>query len=189
MIVWIGSKNFFVVAAPTACTSPRFSAARISSRIPALPAAPSIPPPTRSRYFSVTISRIGPTFWAMPPWTSTSYPAISAASLRLQSRLIENAVIRQQPPAARAKFRIALAGDGAGDQFHAGPNAAAVLPAAARAAEPFAQNRARRHQPPLGFLQLPGRATSPAPSRACRRQSAPPADSSKPPAGSLWECC
>ena len=30
-----------------------------------LPAAPFRSP--RSRYFSVTISRIGPTFWAMPP--------------------------------------------------------------------------------------------------------------------------
>ena len=40
----------------------------------------------RSRYFSVTISRIGPTFWAMPPCTSTSdswrsLPSVTASWL------------------------------------------------------------------------------------------------------------
>ena len=57
-------------------------AARISSRMPnrLLPAFHSAS--ERSRYFSVTISRIGPTFCAMPPWTSTRLSCELAAGFR-----------------------------------------------------------------------------------------------------------
>ena len=42
------------------------------------------------------------------------------------------------------------------DQLHSRPNAAGILPAAARSAEPFAEQRARQHEPPLVLLQRPG---------------------------------
>ena len=54
---------------------------------------------------------------------------------------------RQQPAAADAELRIAVAGQHALDQLHPRPDAAGVLPPAARAADPFAQNRAGRDQP------------------------------------------
>ena len=61
------------------------------------------------------------------------------------------------------------AGDDAVDQLHAGPDAAGILPAAAGAAEPFAENRARRHQPPVLFLESTGQAPESGRWRACTR--------------------
>src|SRR5439155_9488025 len=61
-----------------------------------------------------------------------------------------------EPSAADAQLRVAVAGEHAGDKFHAGPDAARVLPAAAGAAEPLAENRAREHEAALGFKQRPG---------------------------------
>ena len=58
----------------------------------------------------------------------------------------EDAVAGQQAAAADAEFRIALGGRDALDQLDAGPHAAGILPAAAGAAQPFAQDGARRHQ-------------------------------------------
>ncbi len=71
IIVWIGSKKLRVVAAPIMGISPSCSACRMVSRIPRASCRARHSASDRSRYFSVTISRIGPTFWAMPPWTST----------------------------------------------------------------------------------------------------------------------
>ena len=119
-------------------------------------ARPATPLRERSRYFSVTISRMGPTSCAMPPCTST----------RLSCRLwrvsggdfvrAENAMARQQAAAADAEFRIALRGRDAVDQLDARPHAAGILPAAAGAAQPFAQNGARGHQAAVGLGQPAG---------------------------------
>ena len=62
----------------------------------------------------------------------------------------------QQAAAADAEFRIALAGLDAVDQLDAGPDAAGILPAAAGAAEPFAEDGARGHQAALVFLERAG---------------------------------
>ena len=83
MIVWIGPKKFRVVAAPSSRTSPRRKAASID-RMTAHRLLPGRPFGLRaSRYFSVTISKIGPTFWAMPPWTSTRLSQICCRVWRL----------------------------------------------------------------------------------------------------------
>ena len=71
MMVWIGSRKLRVVRSPTPRTSPARSADTISSSNPMACCRPAHSAAQRSRYFSVTISRIGPTFCAMPPWTST----------------------------------------------------------------------------------------------------------------------
>ena len=49
---------------------------------------------------------------------------------------------------------IAFAGDRAGDELHARPDAAGILPASARSAEPFTENRAGGDEAALVFLQL-----------------------------------
>ena len=61
----------------------------------------------RSRYFSVTISRTGPTFWAIPPWTSTKLSQICCARLRRHLVLAVDVMIGQQPAAADAELGIA----------------------------------------------------------------------------------
>jgi len=71
MMAWMGWRKFRVVAAPRARMSPFFSAEMTSSRSPRASCRAIHSAGERSRYFSVTISRIGPTFWAMPPWTTT----------------------------------------------------------------------------------------------------------------------
>ena len=62
----------------------------------------------------------------------------------------------QKPAATDAVLRVALLHGHALDQLDARPGAARVLPAAAGAAEPFAENRAGRDQPALLFLERPG---------------------------------
>ncbi len=86
------------------------------------------------------------------------------ALLELPSRLgrcvlrAQDAMRRQEPAAADAEFRIALAGQDAGDQLHPGPDAARVLPAAAGAAQPLAEDR-------------PGERPGAAPPRAAARRA------------------
>src|SRR5208283_3799247 len=58
----------------------------------------------------------------------------------------ENLMIWQQPAAADAEFRITFRGHDAMNQFDSRPHAAGILPTAARAREPFAQNGAASHQ-------------------------------------------
>ena len=110
----------------------------------------------RSRYFSVTISRIGPDVLRHAAVDQHQAVLQLAAGLRRGVALVQDAVLRHQPAAADAELRVALAGEHAFDQLHAGPDAARVLPAAAGAAEPFAEQRARQHQPALVLLQLAG---------------------------------
>jgi len=71
MMVWIGPKKLRVVTAPMRWMSPACNAATTSSRTSHASCRPSHSASERSRYFSVTISRMGPTFCAMPPWTRT----------------------------------------------------------------------------------------------------------------------
>jgi len=60
-----------VVVRPIASTSPARRERTMSSRSAPARARAFHSASERSRYFSVTISRIGPTFCAIPPWTST----------------------------------------------------------------------------------------------------------------------
>ena len=57
----------------------------------------------RSRYFSVTISRIGPTSCAMPPCTSTRLSCSRSACAAETSSGREDAVVGQQAAAADAR--------------------------------------------------------------------------------------
>ena len=75
------------------------------------------------------------------------------ASSRETSSAVEDAVARQQAAAADAELRIAFAGRHAVDELDAGPDAAGILPAAARAAEPLAENRARGHEAAVVVLE------------------------------------
>ena len=68
----------------------------------------------------------------------------------------EDTVLRHEATARDFKLGVALAGDDALDELHAGPDAAAVLPAAAGAAEPFAEERAGEDDAALVLLQLAG---------------------------------
>ena len=79
-----------------------------------------------------------------------------ASRFRRGIRSIEHTMARHQATAADAEFRIALAGRDAFNELHPGPHTAAVLPATARTAKPFAQQRTRQHETPLAFLQRPG---------------------------------
>src|SRR5664280_3690183 len=58
----------------------------------------------------------------------------------------------QQAAAAESILDVVRLRGDAFNELDAGPEAAGILPAAARAAEPFAQNRARGDHPPLRFL-------------------------------------
>ena len=69
---------------------------------------------------------------------------------------VEHLVGGHEAAAADGLFRIALAGERAADQFDAGPDAAGVLPAAARAAEPFAEQGAGEDDAALVFLKPAG---------------------------------
>ena len=79
----------------------------------------------------------------------------SLARLRADFGLAEDAVIRQQSAAADPELRIALGREHALNQLDPRPNAARVLPASARSAQPLAENRARRNHAPLRFLKRP----------------------------------
>ena len=68
----------------------------------------------------------------------------------------ENLMIRQQASAADAEFRIALLGRNPVNKLNARPYPSGILPAAARASQPFAQNGARGHQAAVAFGQAAG---------------------------------
>ena len=72
MMVWMGPKKLRVVAAEIRGTSPASTAEMISSSTSPASTRAFHSAADRSRYFSVTISRMGPTFCAIPPCTSTS---------------------------------------------------------------------------------------------------------------------
>ena len=163
MIPLSGPSQFRVVSAPSARTSAGSTAATISSKIsqrllPGLPLARG----SRSRYFSVTMFRIGPTFWAIPPWTRTR---LSRQGLRGSP-----GATRPRPAARRRAARCAgrsrprltphsgsrLAGRHAVDELDAREDAARVLPAAARAAEPLAEDRPGDDHPRLLGVERPG---------------------------------
>ena len=70
--------------------------------------------------------------------------------------MIQDAVFGHEPAAADAEFGVAFLGQDAGDEFHAGPDATAILPAAARAAEPFAEDGAGEDEAAFAFLEWAG---------------------------------
>ena len=155
-MVWIGPRKLRSVAAPIAAMSPARSRPAISSKMRMASCRPCHSASERSRYFSVTISRIGPTSCAMPPCTSTRLSCNCCACGRRHVVAAEDRVVGQQPPAADAELRIVGAGLHALDQLHPRPDAARVLPAAARAAQPLAQDGARGHDAPLLLAELAG---------------------------------
>ena len=143
-MVWIGPEEIARGGlADARGHRPRAADRSTSSRICIASWRPVHSASERRRYFSVTISRIGPTSWAMPPWTRTR---LSCSCRRVCWRYFvegENVVAGQQAAAADAVFRVVAAGEFALDELHARPDAAGVLPAAAGAAQPLAQDGAR----------------------------------------------
>ena len=102
MMAWIGPEKFCVVISPTRRMSPFRSASRIWSRKLSASCLPCHSAAQRSRYFSVTISRMGPTFCAMPPWTTTSEScnalrALSGISSRVKTRCCGMSRPREMP--------------------------------------------------------------------------------------------
>ena len=77
------------------------------------------------------------------------------AHLQRDNFVIENFVLRHQAPPAHSKFRIAFLGQSALDQFDSRPDTAGILPAAAGAANPFAQNGPRQNQTAFVFFECP----------------------------------
>ena len=117
-----------------------------------------------------------------------SCPAASARVCGIASSP-EDVMLRHQATAADAEFRITgPCAMRACDQLDARPDAAGILPAAAGAADPFAENRASRHDAAFASCQPPGERARPAPSPACRWRSASRAGWSKPPVASPWGC-
>jgi hypothetical protein len=84
--------------------------------------------------------------------------AAAEALARLRADVVEpqQRVPREQTPMARAELRVARLGHGAFDAFEARPQAAGVLPAAARTAEPLAEDRATGDLAQLGRRQRAG---------------------------------
>ena len=74
------------------------------------------------------------------------------------------------------------------DQLDARPDAAGVLPAAAGAAEPFAEDRPGRDEPALGFLPAAPVSDAAWPVARMQTEISEPAGWSKPPAASPWGC-
>ncbi len=78
------------------------------------------------------------------------------AGLRCHFVGAEDAMAGQQPPAADAVFRVIRAGEHARDQFDPRPDAARILPAAAGARQPLAEDGARGDQAAFVLGQLAG---------------------------------
>src|SRR5690606_30834042 len=74
----------------------------------------------------------------------------------LRQTVVQELVHRQEPAAADPELGIALARELAADQLDARPHAAGVLPAAAGAAEPLTEDRARRDRAPFDLREPAG---------------------------------
>ena len=117
MIRLSGPSQFRVVSPPSARTSAdSHGRDDLLEDLAAPRAGPAIRRGSRSRYFSVTMFRIGPTFWAIPPWTRTRLSARAswndrtrAASAIGAGRLVEQLVVGQQAAPADAPLGVALA--------------------------------------------------------------------------------
>ena len=68
----------------------------------------------------------------------------------------KNMVLGHEPATGNAVFGVGLADDLAFDEFDAGPNAAGVLPAAAGAADPFAEDGAGENEAAFAFGEFTG---------------------------------
>ena len=114
----------------------------------------------------MTMLRIGPTFCAMPPWTRTrllaraSWNGVGADGCRrgrrASRRRVDQAMGGQQAAPADAPLGVALAGGHAVDQLDAGEDAARILPAAAGAAQPLAEDRPGHDHPRLLEVERAG---------------------------------
>ena len=129
---------------------------------------------------SVTMFRIGPTFWAIPPWTRTRLCARASGNAWLSGGergassplsgarrpsktggwtpplAVEQLVGGQQPAPADAPLGVVLARRDAVDQLDAREDPARVLPAAAGAAQPLAEDRPGDDHPRLLRVERPG---------------------------------
>src|SRR5271157_5102091 len=65
-------------------------------------------------------------------------------------------MVRKQAAATNAELRIAFPCQDTVDEFDSGPYAAGILPATARAAQPFAQDSACCHEAAVLLFQAPG---------------------------------
>ena len=155
-MVWIGPSKFCCVHAPTAPMSPRFEVAQdFVEDADGLPAALPLGLGAQQVF-------LGDHLENRPDVLRHAAVHQHEALLQLFARRLRNPVagedfvVGQQAAAADAEFRIALAGLDAVDELDAGPDAAGILPAAAGAAEPLAENRARGHEAPLVLRERAG---------------------------------
>ena len=170
MMVWIGPAKFRVVAPPSAWTSPRSRAPAISSKMPErlLPGGP----------LPLLAEQVLLGHHLQDRADVLGHPAVDehqavfepSAGVGGNAVRAEDGVPRQQPAAADAELRVALGGERPLDQLDPRPHAAGVLPPAAGPAEPLAEDRPRRDQPPLRLGRAARSATSPARSPACTRR-------------------
>ena len=70
--------------------------------------------------------------------------------------LAKDEMVRKQAAATNAELRIAYLCQDTVDEFDSGPYAAGILPAASRAAQPFAQDSACCHEAAVLLFQAPG---------------------------------
>ena len=155
-MVWMGPSKFFWVHAPTAPISPVLQVAHhfVENADGLLAAVP----------FGLGAQQVflGHHLQDGPDVLRHAAVHQHQALLQFLARRLRNPVggedlvIGQQASAADAELRIALARLHAVDQLDAGPDAAGILPAAAAAAEPFAEDGARRHQAAVVFLERAG---------------------------------
>ena len=148
------------------------------------PAGPAHSASERSRYFSVTISRIGPTSCAMPPWTSTRLSCSCCARLGGDLVAAEDAVARQQAAAADAELGVALAGRTPWISLMPGqtpPESCQPPPEPPSHSPRIARAATRRRS---CFVERAGQRVGSGRWRACRRRSGRPAGWSRPPAAS-----
>ena len=140
----------------------------------------------RSRYFSVTISRIGPDVLRHAAVHQHQAVLKLAGASRLGTSLASRIVCcGSRRPRLMPNSGSPVAAHDALDQLDPGPHAARILPASARAAEPLPENRARRDQPPVLFRNVAGQRCESGPSPACIPRSGTPADWSRRPGAIL----
>src|SRR5208283_848100 len=78
------------------------------------------------------------------------------ASLQRYGRGSQDLMLREEASSTDAKLGIIRLCLDSLDQFDSRPNAAGILPATARAAQPFAENGARRNEPAIPFVEWTG---------------------------------
>ena len=172
-----------------AAISPSRSAARIASKISAgilagLPTRPRSAADISRSPSPGSGRRSGPCRRAPAPGS----PASAGGSAPDASRCSRMRWLGSRRPRLMPHSGSPSLGRHALDQLDRRPDAAGILPAAARAGQPLAQNRARRHQSPLVLGQRPGQRGGLAGGAHADARSGRPAGWSKPPGASPWGC-